>query len=312
MATPPPPSSQSASPRSRPPSAVSLGSCVAGVPVTLHYSFFVLLLLYVINAILQNGGYPLYILFVVVLYGPVLLLTIVVHEFGHVLTTKKLGGSVGGIVLWPLGGFALCGPTEALSGDLKVALAGPITHVPMGLIWWMVWVGTTGGKMGWWPGFKIYLDVLSSSPAGFFEILSAEALYLNIVLLCFNLFVPAYPLDGGRIYAASLILLFKMKAETAAKVTSITAMLLGAGMIVYAIVGWFGMWGGSVLLLGLVGVFVFHQSYELFSAARNDRLGDHPVFGRECYQNANNGGGGGGGETAGGAVPAQTDEAVMA
>ena len=51
--------------------------------------------------------------------------------------TKRLGGSVGGIVLWPLGGFALCGPTEALSGDLKVALAGPLMHVPMGLLWWV-------------------------------------------------------------------------------------------------------------------------------------------------------------------------------
>ena len=51
--------------------------------------------------------------------------------------TKRLGGTVGGIVLWPLGGVALCGPTEALSGDLKVALAGPLMHVPMGLLWWV-------------------------------------------------------------------------------------------------------------------------------------------------------------------------------
>jgi len=39
-------------------------------------------------------------LFVVVLYGPVLLLTILVHEFGHVFATKRQGGEVGGVVLW--------------------------------------------------------------------------------------------------------------------------------------------------------------------------------------------------------------------
>ena len=120
-----------------PRSAVSLGSCIAGVPITLHYSFFILLMLEFANAILRYNNYPMYLLFVVVLYGPVLLITILVHEFGHILTTKRLGGSVGGVVLWPLGGFALCGPTESLGGDLNVALAGPITHIPMGLIWWV-------------------------------------------------------------------------------------------------------------------------------------------------------------------------------
>ena len=39
-------------------------------------------------------------LFVVVLYGPVLMLTVLIHEFGHVFATKRLGGEVGGIELW--------------------------------------------------------------------------------------------------------------------------------------------------------------------------------------------------------------------
>ena len=120
------------------PSAVPLGSCISGIPITLHFSFFLLLLLEFANAILRNNGYPLFILFVVVLYGPVLLITILIHEFGHALYTKRLGGEVGGIVLWPLGGFAMCGPTEGgCKGDLKVALAGPLTHVPMGFVWWV-------------------------------------------------------------------------------------------------------------------------------------------------------------------------------
>lgn len=252
-------------------------------------------------------------LFVFILYGPVLLLTILVHEFGHALMTKRLGGNVGGIVLWPLGGFALCGPTEGLVGDLKVALAGPITHVPMGLIWWAIYVGTTGGKMGLWPSFTIYLDVLSSGAAGFFEILAAQGLYLNIILLCFNLFIPAYPLDGGRIYAAILILVFKMKSQLAARVTAVTAMLLSAVMIAYAIVRWFQGTGGSFLLLGLVGVYVFYQGHELWTAARRDELGGHPIFGRECYKDGNGRSDGGGQEQATGeSVPAQNEEAVMA
>lgn len=89
------------------------------------------------------------------------------HEFGHALMTKRLGGQVDGIILWPLGGFAFCGPTDDfLLGDLKVAIAGPMTHVPMALLWWGIYVAVKGEGFGMWPNYMIYLDTLSSSPAG--------------------------------------------------------------------------------------------------------------------------------------------------
>jgi Zn-dependent protease len=90
-----------------------------------------------------------------------------VHEFGHALMTKRLGGQVDGIILWPLGGFAFCGPTDDfLLGDLKVAIAGPMTHVPMALLWWGIYVAVKEEGFGMWPNYMIYLDTLSSSPAG--------------------------------------------------------------------------------------------------------------------------------------------------
>mmetsp|Transcript_16135 Transcript_16135/g.29068 ORF Transcript_16135/g.29068 Transcript_16135/m.29068 type:complete len:302 (-) Transcript_16135:79-984(-) len=298
-------------------SALNLGSCIAGIPVKVHYSYFLLLLIEVVYSLRYtqtSPPYPMLIVFVFVLYGPVLLLTIVVHEFGHALTTLKLGGTVEGIVLWPLGGFALCGPTEALSGDLKVALAGPLMHIPMGIIWWGIYVAVTGGAHGYWPGSTIYLDVISSGAAGFFEMLSSQAIYLNIILLCFNLFIPAYPLDGGRIYAASLMLVLKLKGQTAAKVTAITAMLISSGMILYAVLIMLSKSAGSELLLGFVGAYVLHQSYKLWTAAQSDTLGNHPIFGRECYKNTgeNNDASGDGGDVETTPVPAQTDNAVLA
>jgi len=69
--------------------------------------------------------------------------------------------------------------------------------------------------------------------------LAAQALYLNIMLFCFNLFIPAYPLDGGRVYAACLILYAKLKPEIAAKVTVLTAFLIAGGMVIYSIIGFF-------------------------------------------------------------------------
>ena len=80
--------------------SISLGSCIGGVPIKLHLSLFYLLLLEFISSARLASQFPLYMLFTVVLYGPVLLLTVLVHELGHVFATKRLGGQVGGIVLW--------------------------------------------------------------------------------------------------------------------------------------------------------------------------------------------------------------------
>ena len=177
--------------------AISLGSCVAGIPIKLHYTFFLLLLVELVSSLLNfsidEEKYPMYIVLIVILYGPILLLTILIHEFGHAVMNKRLGGTVDEIILWPLGGFAICGPVELLSGDLKVALAGPATHIAMILLWWVIYLLTKGGEEGLWPLDTIYLDILST-PAGFFEMLSSQALYMNIILFCFNLLIPAYPL----------------------------------------------------------------------------------------------------------------------
>ena len=86
--------------RTFPPSTISLGSCICGVPIKLHLSFFILLLIEFITSFRYVNQFPIYMLFVVVMYGPVLLLTVLVHEFGHVWMNKRQGGEVGGIVLW--------------------------------------------------------------------------------------------------------------------------------------------------------------------------------------------------------------------
>lgn len=120
----------------------------------------------------------------------------------------------------------------------------------------------------------------------------------------------AYPLDGGRIYAASLILFLKLGPVKAAKVTAVTAMLLSAAMVAYAIISFMTGIGGSGLLLGLIGIFIFGNSYDLFVAARRGDLGEHPIFGRQCYRSMG-GGTGVSGEESPQEVPAQSDSAVI-
>lgn len=288
---------EEATPKRSCPSYISLGSCLCGVPIKLHLSFFILLLIEFVSSLRLAGDFPLYMLFVVVLYGPVLLLTVLIHEFGHIWATRRQGGETGGIVLWPLGGFAQCGPTETLSGELKVALAGPLTHIPQMFFWWMIYLlvkyefDMTGRVTGIWPPYAIFMTTMKTGAAGFFQVLAGEAVWLNIILFCFNLLIPAYPLDGGRVYAAGLILKLGVEPLKAAFVTAMTAIVISMAMVAYAIVAIFTGGFGFALYFGLVGLYVFYESYELRNAVKRDDLKNHPIFGGKCYQS-------GGGDTA--------------
>lgn len=62
----------------------------------------------------------------------------------------------------------------------------------------------------------------------------AGACQLNIGLLAFNLLLPAYPLDGGRILA-DLLLICRVPVAAAAKITAAVATLLGAGVLAFGI-----------------------------------------------------------------------------
>ncbi len=304
-----------AAPKRSFPSSISLGSCIGGIPIKLHLTFFILLVIELISSFRYVNQFPIYILFVVVMWGPILFVTVLVHEFGHALTNKRQGGEVGGIVLWPLGGYAICGPADNLVGDFKVALAGPLTHIPMTFFWWMIYLlvkyefDAQGNETGVWPPYALHLTTMSSrGAAGFFQVLAGEAVWLNILLFCFNLLIPAYPLDGGRVFAAGLMLKLKVEPLKAAFVTAWSGLVIASAMVAYAIVSIFT--GGMVfgIYFGLVGIWVLFQSYELKCDVKAGDLKNHPIFGRECYQSSS----GQTGSSAAAAAPSNGDDLEMA
>jgi Zn-dependent protease len=109
--------------------------------------------------------------------------------------TQRLGGSVDQILLWPLGGLAFCGGTSNPQEDLQVAVAGPATHLPQ-LLFWTLMLAIGGGQVSLSVG---------SSP-NFWTLICVSAMRMQIALFCFNLLLPAYPLDGGRVLAALLVI----------------------------------------------------------------------------------------------------------
>jgi Zn-dependent protease len=125
--------------------------------------------------------------------------SLILHELGHALVSRRLGIPILGIDLWFFGGMARPAREPETAGEeFKVAAAGPA--VTFAIL--VVCVGAT---------FLIasgehFTDALLTREG--FTITPALALlawlaFINAALLLFNL-VPAFPLDGGRIARAAI------------------------------------------------------------------------------------------------------------
>lgn len=221
----------------------------AGIDVFLHWSWFVVAALE-IN--LRGGLYatPLWnALEYVALFAIVTL-----HEFGHSLACRQVGGQADQIVLWPLGGVAYVSPPPRPGATLWSIAAGPLVNVVLfplftGLV---LGIGLLGGRAAW-PNLAEFL----------------RALWLiNTLLLAFNL-LPIYPLDGGQILR-SLLWFAVGRARSLlwatyvgfAGVAAMIALAIGVGSV------WIGILAGFILLNCWSGL---RQARTLASAARAPR-----------------------------------------
>ena len=140
-----------------------------GIDVELDWTFIFLLLV-----VLLFG----YFTIVVILFIMVLL-----HELGHSLTSRHYRIKVKKIVLFPLGGASIIDLDEAdPETSFKIAVAGPLVSAALAAIFGVLYLYSPGGAVG------AALDVL----------------FLLNALLAISNFIPAFPLDGGRILKSYL------------------------------------------------------------------------------------------------------------
>lgn len=176
-----------------------------------------------------------------------------------------------GILLWPLGGLAYVGHTAGPKADMVVAVAGPLTHVPMTGLWLLLLTVAQHTNSGAWSAPSLVLPQPSTA-ALMWQAICAGAVAINISLAAFNLLVPAYPLDGGRLLADSL-LACGVPPPTAAKVTVGLAAPLGLGIVAWSLAP-----HHVQITLTCVGAFILVATWELWSHVRRGTLDQHPLF----------------------------------
>src|ERR1700685_3303499 len=96
----------------------------AGIDLYLHFSWF-LVAVYEIQS--RKGNYSS-ITWNVLEYLA-LFLIVMLHEFGHALACRQVGGRANQIVLWPLGGVAYVDPPPRPGATLWSIAAGPLGNV---------------------------------------------------------------------------------------------------------------------------------------------------------------------------------------
>ena len=118
-----------------------------------------------------------------------LFLIVLIHEFGHALATRQVGGTANQILLWPLGGVAYVSPPARPGAELWSIAAGPLVNVVLFFFF-------TG--ILWLKGIPLSSGGLSDP-----DVFLRNIWFINTGLLIFNL-LPVYPLDGGQILRALL------------------------------------------------------------------------------------------------------------
>lgn len=112
---------------------------------------------------------------------------IVLHELGHAITGQAFGMRIRGITLFLFGGVAeLEREPPSARSEFWMAIAGPLVSAVLVLVFW---AGRSVGVENAWPvQVLLVLEFLR---------------YVNLVVLIFNM-VPAFPLDGGRVFRSAL------------------------------------------------------------------------------------------------------------
>ena len=192
----------------------------SGIQVYLHFSWFIV----AAWQLTRENGYqsPIFAIYeYLALFGIVLL-----HEFGHSLACRQVGGSADHIVLWPLGGIAFVNPPRRPGAVLWSIAAGPLVNVALVPVIELIWI--FAGHSGW----------RYDAPDTFQLIRMIR--YINFGLLIFNL-LPVYPLDGGQILRA--LLWFPLGEIRSLQIASVVGLIGGAGLGVLALLSW-SIWTG--------------------------------------------------------------------
>ena len=186
--------------------------------------------------------------------------SIIVHELAHSVVARRYGMEMRGITLFVFGGAAhMPGEPPTPKAEFWMAIAGPITSVVLGGIFW--------------------LSAALFETARFPDTIVAVLGYLagiNFILAVFNM-MPGFPLDGGRVLRA---ILWGWKGDLR-WATQVAAAIGGGFGIVLVVLGVISVLFGNLvggMWLFLIGLFLRAAASNSYSTLlAREALSGEPV-----------------------------------
>jgi Zn-dependent protease/CBS domain-containing protein len=209
-----------------------------GIPIELHVTFLLLIVFAALGV--YYLGLQLYIFYAILL----LFVFVILHELSHSLVARHYNIKVRRIVLYPIGGVSEIDEIpENPHVELRMAAAGPLASLAI------------GGLLLLFSMFVIWQipeTLLITTTVNMVSYLGQ----LNILLGAFNL-LPAFPMDGGRVFRA--LLAERLKFVDATRYAAFIGRLFGIFMAVFGIL--YNFW------FVIIGVFVYFGASEEAEAA---------------------------------------------
>lgn len=206
---------------------------IFGIDIELHWSWFLVfgLFTWVVSSRWLPSGAPNQPLLSYWLFGALMVLIVylsaIVHELSHSRVAQHFNIPINRITLFVLGGVAqLEKRPQSAKVEFLIAVAGPVSSLIL------------AGIFGLLAGF-LNLSPLIMTSLTFIAV-------VNLIFAIFNL-VPAYPLDGGRIFKTIWWWILKDEVK-ATKIAARVGQFFGILMIItgflklglfVAVIGWF-------------------------------------------------------------------------
>jgi Zn-dependent protease len=169
---------------------------VRGIHVRLHITY-ILLVLGQLASLGARDAFPfLHVASMLV----TLFVMVLLHEFGHCVACRAVGGSADEVLMWPLGGLAYCAPPQRWRAALVTTIGGPAVNLALLPLLGGLLIATFApwGLLIYNP-LKVGGVVTSAYFYSAWHVWLWSAYSMNVMLLFFNLLVPMYPMDGAKI-----------------------------------------------------------------------------------------------------------------
>jgi len=241
-----------------------------GIPVFFHWTFG-LIFLYILYHAQNEGLATIETIWLTGLFMA-LFLCVLLHEFGHAIAARRYGVKTRDIVLMPIGGVArLERMPEKPFQEFVVAIAGPMVNV---VIASLLLVGMSlmvdEGLLELFS-YAIRADIGEEivTESGYFLSpwlhFGIKLAITNVALVIFNM-IPAFPMDGGRVFRALLSMWLGRP-----RATKIAAWL---GQVIALLLVLAGLWSGD-FMLSVLGIFVIYAA-----RAENDNVQTEDLLSR--------------------------------